>query len=484
MLESAARQIKPFGVACCAYATSRNYMAQAHILVVDDEPDIRHLVSEILQDEGYEVTVAEDGASARMEFARHTPDLVLLDIWMPDVDGILLLKEWSADGSLPCPVVVMSGHGSVETAVEATRLGAFDFVQKPISLAKLLAIVNQALAALPARSKSPRRVSSPSVGEPIGNSPAMQILRNKAEQAAQHDTPVLITGEPGSGRESLARFIHGRSKRTGGFVMLDHSLLDGENTRDYLLGRAGAESAHPGLFELGSNGTLFMSDIQEIPVEVGKIINQVLESGHFVHEGGTEAIPLNCRIIASGSTDLAQRAQRHPLLEQLYHRLNVLHLQVPPLRERPDDVPELVRFYADWFPNHEGLPYRSFSVSVQNRLRNHSWPGNIRELRNLIQRLMILGGEGEVSVAEVDEALKLNMPEPGGGVGHPEIFQLPLREAREQFEREYLSYQLQLANGSVGKLAESVGMERTHLYRKLRALGIAPKSVTGTGANK
>ena len=459
-------------------------MAQAHILVVDDEPDIRQLVSEILEDEGYRVILAEDGESARAAFARRTPDLVLLDIWMPDVDGILLLKEWSANGGLPCPVVVMSGHGSVETAVEATRLGAFDFVQKPISLAKLLAIVSQALASRPVATEPSRRISSASVSEPIGSSPVMQLLRSKAEQAAQHESPVLITGESGSGRESLARFIHSRSLRRGGFILLDHSQLEGENTRDYLLGAERGEESLPGLFDQALGGTLFLGDIQDIPADAQKIINQVLEAGHFVHEGGSAQLLLDCRIIASGLTDLLQRAQQEPALEQLYHRLNVLHLQVPPLRERQDDVPELVRFYAEWFPNNQGLPYRGFPVSAQNRLRNHSWPGNIRELRNLVQRLLILGSEGDVTVAEVEEALKLNLPESGSSSGHPEIFDLPLREAREQFEREYLSYQLQLAKGSVGKLAESVGMERTHLYRKLRALGIAPKSVTGPGANK
>jgi DNA-binding NtrC family response regulator len=189
-------------------------------------------------------------------------------------------------------------------------------------------------------------------------------------------------------------------------------------------------------------------------------------------------------VIASGSADLVDLAHRDPSLEQLYYRLNVLSLGIPPLRERPDDVPDLVRFYADWFPNHEGLPYRSFTVSALNRLRNHSWPGNVRELRNLVQRLLILGGEGDVSVAEVEEALRQSPAEPAHAGSHLEIFKLPLREAREQFEREYLSYQLQLANGSVGKLAESVGMERTHLYRKLRALGIDPKTTTGQGGAK
>ena len=459
-------------------------MSQAHILVVDDEPDIRDLVSEILQDEGYRVTVAQNGETARAAFARKTPDLVLLDIWMPDVDGILLLKEWSAGAGLPCPVVVMSGHGSVETAVEATRLGAFDFVQKPISLAKLLAIVSQALASRAAFSEPVRRPVPALPTEPVGNSPVMQILRAKAEQAAQHESPVLITGESGSDREALARFIHGRSARTGEFVVLDHSRLEGENVRTYLLGHHRNNDGQPGVFDLALGGTLFLGEIQRIPADARRILHQVLESGQYVHEGAAGKRALNCRVMASGSADLADLAHRESSLEQLYYRLNVLALALPPLRERPDDVPDLVRFYADWFPNHEGLPYRSFTVSALNRLRNHTWPGNIRELRNLVQRLLILGGEGDVGVAEVEEALRQSPAEPSPSGSQLEIFKLPLREAREQFEREYLSYQLQQANGSVGKLAESVGMERTHLYRKLRALGIDPKTTTGSGSAK
>jgi len=196
-------------------------MTQAHILVVDDEPDIRELVREILEDEGYQVAVAENGEAARTSFARNTPDLVLLDIWMPDVDGITLLKEWSSGGGLDCPVVVMSGHGSVETAIEATRLGAHDFVQKPISLARLLSIVSQALDA-GRKTGKPSAPPPPGSSEPIGSSALMQLLRSKAEQAAQHDLPVLITGEKGSGRENLARYVHGQSKREGKFVTMDH----------------------------------------------------------------------------------------------------------------------------------------------------------------------------------------------------------------------------------------------------------------------
>lgn len=450
-------------------------MSQPHILVVDDEPDIRDLVREILEDEGYRVSVAENGETARNAFVRGAPDLVLLDIWMPDVDGITLLREWSSGGGLDCPVVVMSGHGTVETAIEATRLGAHDFVQKPISLARLLAIVGQALESGRRKQKtvSPQ---VPAASEPIGASAVMQVLRGKAEQAAQHDLPVLITGEKGCGRENLARFIHKRSGRAGDFVTMDHCELEGEDCRGCLLGSEAGGQHKPGLFERAQGGTLFIPDLQDIPAAALKVIHQVLESGDFAPEGGSQSRRLDCRLVATACDDLPQRAQKNETLQQLYYRLNVLPLHVPPLRERPDDVPELVRFYAEWFPNRENLPYRPFSVAAQNRLRNHSWPGNIRELRNLVQQMLVLGGEGEVSVTEVEEALRQSPTEAAGaGQEHPPLFDLPLREAREQFEREYLVFKLREAGGSVGKLADAVGMERTHLYRKLRSLGVDPK---------
>jgi len=456
-------------------------MSQSHILVVDDEPDIRDLVSEILEDEGYLVSVAENGATARAAFANEPPDLVLLDIWMPDVDGITLLREWSEGGRLACPVVVMSGHGTVETAIEATRLGATDFVQKPISLARLLTIVNQALESSKGQ---PRSVAAPyaAATEPIGNSAVMQVLRKKAEQAARHDLPVLITGEKGCGRENLARFVHKHSGRVGDFVTVDHCELDSESCRAYLLGAADDGAPREGVFERARGGTLFIPEVQEIPVSALKIIHQVLESGSIAAEDGAGPRELDCRLVASAGDALPQRAQEDATLQQLYYRLNVLPLQVPPLRERPDDVPELLRFYAEWFPSRENLPYRPFSVAAQNRLRNHSWPGNIRELRNIVRRMLVLGGEGEVTVAEVEEALRQSPVQPAAEAAeYPPLYDLPLREAREQFERDYLVFKLREAGGSVGKLAEAVGMERTHLYRKLRALGVDPKTVASGG---
>jgi DNA-binding NtrC family response regulator len=371
----------------------------------------------------------------------------------------------------------MSGHGSVETAIEATRLGAFDFVQKPISLARLLSVVNQALDEGRQNAK-PRVPRSPASNEPIGSSALMQLLRKKSEQAAQHDLPILITGEKGSGRENLARFIHGQSRHLGEFVVLEHSELVHENIHAYLMGGKHSLTGKDiiGVFERAVNGTLFIPELQEIPDDALKAIDQVLEAERSRKGDETAAGPVKCRLIASAGLNIVDLASEDERLQQLYYRLNVLPLQIPPLRERPDDVPELVRYYAESFPNRENLPYRPFSVAAQNRLRNHSWPGNTRELRNLVQQLLVLGGEGEVSVSEVEEALKQNPAESSMAPQHPPFFDLPLREAREQFEREYLVYKLREAGGSVGKLAESVGMERTHLYRKLRALGVDPKS--------
>jgi len=453
-------------------------MPHAQILVVDDEPDIRQLVQEILEDEGYEVHVAKDGESARLSYAQQKPDLVLLDIWMPDIDGISLLKEWSASGGLDAEVVIMSGHGTLETAVEATRLGAFDFVQKPLSLAKLLATVRKALEARP-QEKPSEAVGPPEpTTEPLGHSQIMQSLRNNAKQAAGSTSPVMITGESGSGRATLARYIHQLSPATGQLVMLDHGQASGEDAYRYLFGSAHNGDTSTGLLDRASGGVLFIPKLHKLPAQTLDLLDNALEANGYTPQGGTGVKPLDCRIICSAADNLEQLVKDGKVPGPLYFRLNVLPLKVPALRDRPEDIPELIRYFSDWFPNQDNLPYRSFSVSVQNRMRNHSWPGNVRELRNLVQRLLILGGETEVSTQEIDDCLSQSAASiDTEDAGREGLFELPLREAREQFERDYLTYQLKKAGGSVGKLSESVGMERTHLYRKLRSLGIDPKSV-------
>jgi len=456
-------------------------MSQAQILVVDDEPDIRQLVQEILEDEGYSVQVAKDGESARLVYSQQKPDLVLLDIWMPDIDGISLLKEWSAAGNLESQVVIMSGHGTLETAVEATRLGAFDFVQKPLSLAKLLATVRKALESRPQARAAELSGQNVLPIEPLGNSPVMQLLRNNAKQAANNASPVMITGESGSGRETLARYIHQLSSSGGNMVTLDHGQAGSENAYCYLFGSVLNGQVIDGLLDKAAGGVLFIPKLHKLPASALELLNNALESNGYTPQGGTGFKPLGCRIICSAAENLEQMVQDKELPGTLYFHLNVLPLKVPALRDRPEDIPELIRYFSDWFPNQEDLPYRSFSVSVQNRMRNHSWPGNVRELRNQIQRLLVLGGEGEVSVQEVDDTLSQSAANlDSADSSHVGLYELPLREAREQFERDYLIYQLKKAGGSVGKLSDSVGMERTHLYRKLRSLGIDPKSVVSS----
>lgn len=453
-------------------------MSHAKILVVDDESDIRQLVQEILEDEGYSVRVAKDGESARLMYTQQKPDLVLLDIWMPDIDGISLLKEWSSSGNLESQVVIMSGHGTLETAVEATRLGAFDFVQKPLSLAKLLATVHKAIESRPqVKTTEAAKQYSPNV-EPLGNSPVMQLLRNNAKQAANNSSPVMITGESGSGRENLARYIHHLSPSNGEMVILDHTQASGENVCSYLFGSALNGGEIKGLFDEAAGGVLFIPNLHELGDKTLELLNNTFESNGYTPQGGTGLRPLTCRVICSAGDHLEQMVQEGQLPGPLYFHLNVLPLKVPALRDRPEDIPDLIRYFSDWFPNHENLPYRSFSVSVQNRMRNHSWPGNVREIRNLIQRLLVLGAESEVTAQEVEEMLSQSTASMHAeGSGCEGLYDLPLREAREQFERDYLIYQLKKAGGSVGKLSDAVGMERTHLYRKLRSLGIDPKSV-------
>jgi len=455
-------------------------MTGQHILVVDDEPDIRNLVQEILEDEGYEVSAAENAAQAREQRRLRRPDLVLLDIWMPDEDGISLLKEWQEPGGLPFPVIMISGHGTVETAVEATRLGAYDFIEKPLSLAKLLLIVQRALEADQLqRENVGLRQQAIRAREPIGSSQLMQNLREQARRVAHHDTWVLITGEPGAGKHTLARYIHSQSaRRDRPFVEVAVASLAHEEGAGELFGRERGDRIRYGLLEQANGGVLYLDEVADMDLPMQGRLLSALESQSFTRVGGDEPVRVNVRVIAASQHDLAAAAKAGRFREDLYYRLGVVPLEVPPLREHPSDVPELLRYYVDLLNTREGLAYREFSVASQNRLRNYHWPGNVRELYNLVQRLLIMGSELEIELAEVEAALGSPPPEVVSGAGDQEmaaLLDLPLREAREQFEREYLLKQLQRVGGNVTRLAERVGLERTHLYRKLRSLGIDPK---------
>ena len=437
-------------------------MKEARILVVDDEANIRMLLEEILSEEGYRVTTAENAAAARAARSEQDFDLTLLDIWMPDTDGISLLREWSRAGEIG-PVVVMSGHGTVDTAIEAIRIGALDFIEKPVSLVKLLRTVETALAQQ--RDTGARRRLVPPILAPVGKSEVMQVLREQLVRIAGHDAHTLLTGEPGTGREMCARYLASLSERSEhSFVPVKAGGRDDDGAAS-LLGDEGG----PGAFERAGRGVLFINEISDMPAAAQRQLLAVLEQGRYRPSGSASLQDLTTRIVSSAPPGFDR--QVNGFRRELLFHLSVVVIRVPPLREYLEDVPELLRCYVDLLVDTEDLPFRRFSVAAQNRLRNYPWPGNIRELRNVVSRLLIMGTGDEISLQEV-EAQLTSAAAKGEPLVKLDLLSMPLREAREHFERAYLQQQLMLCDGKVGKLAARVGMERTHLYRKLRSLGV------------
>jgi DNA-binding NtrC family response regulator len=451
-------------------------MSNLHVLVVDDEADIRALIQEILADEGYGVTVAADAGEARTARANRKFDLILLDIWMPDTDGITLLREWSEGGDMNCPVVIMSGHGTVDTAVEATRLGAFDFVEKPLSLAKLLRTVEAALESAGRQSTAARKLL-PSLLAPVGRSELMQALRERVQQYARHDGSVLLSGEAGTGRGAFARYMHALSRRADEpLTSLTAASVTESNYEEQLLGSEAKGEVTMGAFERALGGTLVIDELSDLDDAAQKVLLGVLEDGQFVRVGGAAPVKVDARIVATVSADYEALIESGKLRRDLVSHLSVLNLRIPPLREYSEDVPELLTYYVDKLVDSEGLTFRRFSVAAQNRLRNYPWPDNVHELKNLVRRLLLSGSSEDIALDEVEAEMNAAAPldEP---LIKQDLLALPLREAREQFERAYLRQQLVLCDGKVGQLAKRVGMERTHLYRKLRSLGVDFRSV-------
>ena len=452
-------------------------MTNPHVLVVDDEADIRASIEDILGDEGYAVTVAANAGEARRARAERKFDLVLLDIWMPDTDGITLLREWFEAGELNCPVVIMSGHGTVDTAVEATRLGAFDFVEKPLSLAKLLRTVESALESAGRQSKAARSLL-PSLLAPVGRSQLMKGLRERVQQFARHDGAVLISGEPGTGRSAFARYLHAMSRRADEpLTTLTAASLTEGNFEEQLLGTERAGEVMTGAFERANGGMLVIDELADLSPAAQRIVFGVLENGWFTRIGGSEKLKFDARVVATVSADFEAKTEQGLLRRDLVSHLGEIMLRVPPLREYSEDVPELLSYYVDRLVDAEGLTFRRFSVAAQNRLRNYPWPDNVRELKNLVRRLLLAGSSEDISLEEVEAEISVATPvhEP---LVKQDLLSLPLREAREQFERAYLQQQLELCGGKVGQLSKRVGMERTHLYRKLRSLGVDFKSIS------
>ena len=415
----------------------------ARILVVDDEPDIRFLLKDILEDEGYLVDVAEHASAANEIRLVSDPDLILLDIWMPQVDGVTLLKQWKSSGEDLCPVVMMSGHGTVETAVEATRHGAIDFIEKPLSMAKLLSTVKAALAssALAERPENRRRRE-----EPVGNSQIVQGLKRRLRELRESSEPVFLSGPDGCGKWVWAEFLCSPS---GGL----QSYNNGDDFRD--------------MPPLRSN--IYIGEVCDLSLELQAQLVQAMSSGD---RGSKYRF-----VVASGfdGDQLQKSNQIDPDIARMWSGAIV----IPSLDEHIEDISELLEYYVNWFSDLEKLPYRHFDVAAQNLLRNHHWSGDVTQLKQFVRTILANSESEQIELHEIEQTLDLVTAsaemQAGNRMQITIDMGLDLREARESFEREYLSRHLALSGNNMTELARRVGQERTHLYRKLKSLGLHPK---------
>jgi two-component system, NtrC family, nitrogen regulation response regulator NtrX len=450
------------------------------ILIVDDEADIRELVSGILEDEGYTTRVARDSDDALGAINSRRPSLVFLDIWLQGsrLDGLQVLGNIKTEHP-DLPVVMISGHGNIETAVAAIKQGAYDFIEKPFKADRLVLVADRALetSRLKREVKDLKQQSSYSASL-VGGSGAINQLRHTIEKVAPTNSRILIVGPSGSGKELTARTIHALSTRASApFVVINAAAITPERMEVELFGveqSTGGEQRKVGALEEAHLGTLFIDEIADMPRETQSKILRVLVDQTFQRVGGTHKVEVNVRIITSTARNLEEEIAAGRFREDLYHRLSVVPIRVPPLAERREDVPALVDYFMDQISQATGLPKRRIGTDAMAVLQTHDWPGNVRQLRNNVERLMILAGGEPDAVISADMlpqdvgAMVPSMPRGGG----EQLMGMPLREAREAFEREYLRAQISRFGGNISRTAEFVGMERSALHRKLKALGM------------
>ncbi|HEV8663428.1 MAG TPA: sigma-54 dependent transcriptional regulator [Candidatus Methylomirabilis sp.] len=458
-------------------------MAQEEILIVDDEKNIRASLTGILQDEGYRVAEAESGEAALKAIRQGPPDLVILDIWMPGIDGLATLAEVKRLHP-EVAVLMISGHGTIETAVRATKLGAYDFIEKPLSLEKTTLAVRHALEAQQlVRENVALRQRLEQRYELVGGSEVIQKLREQIAAAAPSHGRVLIRGESGTGKELIARAIHRQSHRAAKpFVEVNCAAIPEDLIESELFGHekgafTGATMRRRGKFELADGGTLFLDEVGDMSLKTQAKVLRVLEEQTFERVGGTESLRVDVRIIAASNKDLEAEIGAGRFREDLYYRLNVIPFDVSPLRQRREDIPLLAAYFLKQFCREYGKREKTFSAEALGVLREHAWPGNVRELRNVIERLVIMVAQDRIEAEAVEPALGRRAPalESAAGAGPMEMAAdaaLPLRDARERFERGYILERLRENGWNITRTAEKLGIERSNLHRKLRAFDI------------
>uniref|UniRef100_A0A9E8CTF1 Sigma-54 dependent transcriptional regulator n=2 Tax=Pseudomonadota TaxID=1224 RepID=A0A9E8CTF1_9HYPH len=452
----------------------------ADILVVDDEVDIRDLVAGLLEDEGYRTRKAGSADEALAAIASRRPNLVFLDIWLQGsrLDGLQVL-ELIKENHPDLAVVMISGHGNIETAVSAIKSGAYDFIEKPFKADRLVLVAERALEASRLR-REVRELKTRSVQADriVGRTTVVNQLRQTIERVAPTNARVLITGEPGCGKELAARTLHSASTRSSGpFVVINAATITPETMEEELFGVEGGDgrSRRIGALEEAHGGSLYIDEIGDMPRETQNRILRVLVDQNFQRVGGATRVHVDVRVISSSSRDLAQLIADGHFREDLYHRLSVVPIKVPPLSERREDVPELIEFFMEQISIASGLPKRQIGSDAMAVLQSHEWPGNIRELRNNVERLMILtkgDPTAEVTIEMLPAEVGAMVPTTPSGSGGERLMSLPLRDAREIFEREYLIAQIARFSGNISRTAEFIGMERSALHRKLKSLGV------------
>ena len=453
------------------------------ILIVDDERDIRELISDILKDEGFATRLASNSDETMAEINTEAPALIILDIWLKDsrMDGIDILKTVKRDNP-DVPVVIISGHGNIEIAVAAIKQGAYDFIEKPFNIDQLLVVIRRAMETSRLRRENQnlkrRDVAS---AEMLGTSAPYRALLSQLDKVTKSNGRVMLTGPAGSGKEVAARYIHAHSARASApFITVNCAGVAPDRMEEVLFGRETPDRGiEPGLLEQAHGGVIYFDEVADMPLGTQSKILRVLVDQQFNRVGGTDKVRVDLRVISSTNRDLDQAIKADTFRQELYHRLNVVPIAVPSLEERREDIPLLAEHFIAEFNASQGLPQRALTEDAVALMQTMVWPGNVRQLKNLVERVLILGdGTGPIEARELP-----GDDENGGDDGRVllsgALATLPLREAREAFEREYLLTQINRFGGNISRTANFVGMERSALHRKLKSLGVVTSAKAG-----